>query len=822
LRPSKESLPQGFAAAARDKGDLVPSGAALLRLPADGIADGPFLRFGNRPFDAVVVDAVTQSMGDMRRFLASVVASLPPGGGILVDAANLQAPRMLHCVLEGRPGAFDAFGSLREPERAVLLRDLVEALELAGVVVGDCVAVPAAHDELRAEFADQMLDEGFLASECIGGTPPARWWVVGRKIAERAGSVLLGIGSDADRARTEAALRAFLPASWEVIRCEGERELESWNRGVAASRGEVLWFLRAGSAPSAELFAGLCAQSLRAPAIPAATGAAGSAVNGLMLARSTLLRVGPLPRRWECEQVGYEHFGLRLAALALAPTEVPGEFASPPDAVRDARTLEREAGELLAMWRGVNERTLRGEVAPARPRAPLAAPWHGREPRLSLCMIARNEEQMLPECLQRARQAVDEIVIVDTGSTDRTPEIAASFGARVLHAPWQDDFAAARNVGLAAATGDWILVLDADERIDPGQIDMLRALLREPGASGYHMVMRNLYGDEKTQGVRMVRLFRNLPGVAFQNRIHEQISPSLAAAAQPLGLALSSCELVIEHLGYRDEVVKSRKKDDRNEHLFRLHLEEHPDDIYMLYKLGDFLRRLPGRGAESLAALERALELTFALPAADRRAIPYAGEIAALCALEHAREDRLGVAESIVERALAQLVPTPNLHYIAAGIALHTQRNDEAIAHYRRCLAYAGQTLIVPIQEGITGHVSFAGIAQAWLQKGHHEKARRMLEHARALCPSYDVTAMALSKLQFQLGEFGASVRTLTDFLTEHPSSAGACQQATLILAKLGMVEQARAMGGRAIALLEESAQLNEARKLKESVAALN
>src|SRR5205823_2345512 len=82
---------------------------------------------------------------------------------------------------------------------------------------------------------------------------------------------------------------------------------------------------------------------------------------------------------------------------------------------------------------------------------------------LSLCMIVRDEEEMLPRCLDAIRDAVDEIVIVDTGSTDRTIEIARSYGAKVLEREWTGSFSDARNASFEAASGDWVIYLDADE-----------------------------------------------------------------------------------------------------------------------------------------------------------------------------------------------------------------------------------------------------------------------------------------------------------------------------------------------------------------------
>ncbi|MGH9469974.1 MAG: glycosyltransferase family 2 protein, partial [Terriglobia bacterium] len=106
-------------------------------------------------------------------------------------------------------------------------------------------------------------------------------------------------------------------------------------------------------------------------------------------------------------------------------------------------------------------------------------------PTLALSMIVKNAEASLDRCLESVRGLADEIVIADTGSTDSTPEIARRHGAKILSIPWEQDFAKARNRSLAAVESDWVLVLDADEMLDPKSVESVRRLLAHSEVAGY-------------------------------------------------------------------------------------------------------------------------------------------------------------------------------------------------------------------------------------------------------------------------------------------------------------------------------------------------
>lgn len=812
-----EALPNGFLGPVRAWASLLPAAGRALQLPRQAAAwrAAPT----GAPFDRIEVAAWTESLGRIEATLPELRRHLADDGTLLLDIDSIQSARLLRLAVEGRPGQFDPSGSTDDPTLFLSLKRVLAATAASGLWVNDVLRVPPPAAEFGPGFANALFAHGLLPLDWLGGAPPSRFWLVCRKVKTCAGSVLIAGGDAAARGLTEGIVRAFLPADWEVVFVDAPRECAQWNRAVAAARGEIVWFLRGGSEPTSELFAALAARAGVGPVTPAVNGLSCHAgdVTGLMLPRIDVLFVGPLPEHIQNTQIALEEYAMRLDSKLPPVQLIEGELAAPPPAVEHKASFAAEAAELVARWSPVQApAALPPTAAPPRPAA-----WPGREPKVTLCMITRDEERFLPECLARARDAVDEIVIVDTGSRDRTVAIAESFGAKVLHTAWDDDFSAPRNVGLAAATGDWILVLDADEFLQPGACERIRELVQNRDALGYHLHFVNVYGDGRTLGVMMVRLFRALPGVAYENVIHEQVTPSLQRLGGPLGLTLLSADVEVEHHGYTPAVMDQRGKNERNERLFEKQLAEKPDDIYGLYKYGDFLRRVHGRSADALRLLNRCFDRIVDGPPSLPRELPYAGEVAALVALESSRAGEHERARAVLDTALRRFVPTPNLHYLAASVALADGRAEDAIAHFRRCLSYRGQVLVVPIQDGITGHVSLAGIAQAWMLRGELDRALPLLEQAIALDPAYEPAQLALSRLWLQRGDTGKALRVLTTFLAAHPDSPGACQQTTLILQRLGQAATAKRMGRHAVKLLEARALDHEAAAMNQILAAM-
>lgn len=215
---------------------------------------------------------------------------------------------------------------------------------------------------------------------------------------------------------------------------------------------------------------------------------------------------------------------------------------------------------------------------------------------LSLSMIVKNEENFLEGCLESVRGIVDEIVIVDTGSTDRTIEIAKRYNAKIHYFEWIDDFAAARNEALKHCTSKWILYLDADERLKVQEKDTLRNYLLSLSdeIGGVNCIIESehskLDGNSEIHRGGYPRLFRNLgyPKIQFRGRVHEQISPSILEN----GKTFINSDIVIEHLGYNREREVMEQKIKRNYTLLLQHVKEEPTNGYAWYQLGQTLAQM--------------------------------------------------------------------------------------------------------------------------------------------------------------------------------------------------------------------------------------
>ena len=254
-------------------------------------------------------------------------------------------------------------------------------------------------------------------------------------------------------------------------------------------------------------------------------------------------------------QLNPEHQGARESLKAfsqsLEPSEIPAEFAE---------------------WEKLLE----------------SAPQAKHKQSLSLCMIVKNEERFLRNCLESVREIVDEMIIVDTGSTDQTVKIAEEMGAQVFHFKWTGSFSEARNQAIQHASGDWILILDADEVIAPETLHNIHELIKTPQSqlTGYQLKIRNFSkeGNEiDTVEHYMLRLFPRHSELHYTGFIHEQLEPR--TPGYPFE-RLATPDVLILHYGYTGSLMQERDKYQRNLELVQTSLRQDPENPFHSFNLG--------------------------------------------------------------------------------------------------------------------------------------------------------------------------------------------------------------------------------------------
>jgi tetratricopeptide (TPR) repeat protein len=352
--------------------------------------------------------------------------------------------------------------------------------------------------------------------------------------------------------------------------------------------------------------------------------------------------------------------------------------------------------------------------------------------KLSLAMIVKNEARCLARCLRSVQAVADEIVIADTGSTDETVKIAAQFGAKVCHFTWINDFAAARNFALAQATGDWILVLDADEHASETLAREIREFIQgSPQIGRLKIVSDFRHHDQTLQSSTFVsRLFPR--GAKFEGRIHEQI-------VSPLPRVNLRGELW--HDGYLEN-----KKSERNVTLLQAELAREPRSAYLQFQLALEFTAL-GRAQEAFACLQKAR-------AAMQSSDPFAPNVIVdfLYAAMELKQFEAGLeAIRAVENWLADF---PDFHlvcglfymkYVSADPAKRLADLPKIEQSYRRSLAI-GETDKYKSVHGAGSFLANYNLGVFYHVFGEDARARHCLEAAAT--QNYAPAAALLKKLK--------------------------------------------------------------------------
>ena len=229
---------------------------------------------------------------------------------------------------------------------------------------------------------------------------------------------------------------------------------------------------------------------------------------------------------------------------------------------------------------------------------------------ISACMIVKNEEQLLPDCLESIRNWVNEIIVVDTGSTDSTVQIAESYGARIFHQAWEGDFSKHRNYSIEQATSDWIFIIDADEQMCSEDVPALLDVANRADVSIISINVYNVYGqNEQTRTfLPSVRLFRRELDLRYNGIVHNRLE-------FPASMSVTRVPVQLKHLGYDLSREKMEAKFLRTKALLEKQLEENPDNFFALFNHAQLLRgegtEFPVKNAgEIIKTASRAVELT--------------------------------------------------------------------------------------------------------------------------------------------------------------------------------------------------------------------
>jgi tetratricopeptide (TPR) repeat protein len=371
---------------------------------------------------------------------------------------------------------------------------------------------------------------------------------------------------------------------------------------------------------------------------------------------------------------------------------------------------------------------------------------------ISLCMIVKNEEDWVEGAVASVRSIVDDVIIVDTGSTDRTPDRIRAAGAPILKYEWKDSFAEARNFSLAQAKQEWILVLDADERIAAKDLPYILDVTRGQAADGYHLIQRNYVLDKQVFGWTanagdyeegrpyagyvdnpLIRLFRNSPALRFHGAVHEIIDPTRL----PQHVKFGAIPAVMHHYGK----VRGQERVEAKQRFYLTlglkKIKEEPVNAKAYFDLGIQYQEL-GRHAEACGCFDHAFEMT-------KRPLTLL-----YWAISEKHLRQYDSAATLLTRALRLGLDTPDVHLELGNVFLAQSNMNRAESEYATCLKMSPNNPIAAFNYGLV------------LRKiGDMKGAQKSYESALRLNPDFYEPAMELAVLYIQENRADEALKVL-------------------------------------------------------------
>lgn len=321
-----------------------------------------------------------------------------------------------------------------------------------------------------------------------------------------------------------------------------------------------------------------------------------------------------------------------------------------------------------------------------------------KKPTLSLCMIVKDEADFLKSCVDSVKSIIDEIIIVDTGSKDDTIKIAESFGVKVIEHKWVNNFSEARNVSLKHATKDWILVLDADEKISSSNLKEIKKLIENDEVSAYSLIQRNYFQNRKPTSIevsskedtysesksydgwfpsRLVRLFKNNKEYYFTGMIHELVEQSIEIKKD----VIVATQIPIHHFRIEKDPKFDEERRQKYLNIGIKQIESTPNDPKPYYEVGQ-IYLFEKNYEKAIELFEKAVEIVKIAKYPKK----YKGVYVYLCLSLgkcYIKTGKYKEAINFLKQFLNVLPNAPVVHFFMAQAYSELGKINEAVKHYR-------------------------------------------------------------------------------------------------------------------------------------------